>query len=523
MVTRKIEELLYYGIKNKMMSEYDVPLVRNQLLSLMKESEPMAASNNGEIGLLLSREDFNEINLESPYPILEVLINGAVAKGLIEDNTVERDLFDAKIMGCLMPRQGELAKTFYELISNENEKAATDYFYHLSKASNYIRMDRIEKNMNWEVNTAYGNLMITINLSKPEKDPKAIAKARLLKASSYPKCLLCLENVGYEGRLNHPGRSNHRVIPLTLDQEPWYLQYSPYVYYNEHCIVFKGQHSPMSISENTFVRLLDFLDILPHYFLGSNADLPIVGGSILSHDHFQGGHYEFPMAVGKIIMKATCPQHPEVNIGIVKWPLSVIRLSSANKASLIHLGTMILNKWRDYTDEANDIYAYSITENGEKEPHNTITPIARKNKSGDYELDLVLRNNRQSAEHPEGIFHPHRYLHHIKKENIGLIEVMGLAVLPPRLKTELKVVESVLTGYQTLESVADEINDHLPWVKALINKGGIRMKEGEARSLIENEVGNKFVQVLECAGVYKDNEAGRAGFIRFFESMGFNR
>ena len=508
-----IEKLLLYGIKNKLIKELDLPLVRNDLLSLMHLKEPAK--------LKISEEEIQAcINATSPVPILEALLDIAVSEGLIEDNITERDLFDGRMMGKLMPRPSELAYTYESIRAKEGNSAATDYFYKLSQASNYIRMDRIRKNMYWKVKTQYGDLEITINLSKPEKDPKEIAKARLLPQVSYPKCLLCLENVGYEGRLNYPGRANHRVLPLTLDKEAWYFQYSPYVYYNEHAIVFKGKHQAMKIQRKTFVRLLDFIEIMPHYFLGSNADLPIVGGSILSHDHFQGGHHQFPMEVAPIIIEGKDINYPNIHMGIVKWPLSVIRLSGPCKEDLVELSDRILKAWRNYSDEKLSILAYSDID-GEKIPHNTITPISRRNKDKLFELDLVLRNNRQDIKHPDGIFHPHRHLHHIKKENIGLIEVMGLAVLPARLKEELQNIEKVLTHRLALQDLKPSMDQHRPWIQELIKKYGDYLAAEEARQVIKKEVGQKFAEVLACAGVYKLNDEGLNGFKAFLESISF--
>ncbi len=505
MIQELIEQIMLFGIKNHMMDQLDTPLVRNQLMSLLELKEAFT----GEV-------DPN-IDYRTPLPILEKIVDYACQQGFIEDNITERDLFDAKVMGCLMPRPSELFRIYSDIKVSKGGEAATDYFYKLSKDSNYIRMDRISKNMYWQVETKYGNLEMTINLSKPEKDPKEIAKASLLPQSSYPKCLLCVENVGYEGRLNHPGRANHRVLPLTLDGEQWFFQYSPYVYFNEHSIILKGKHEPMKICKKTFVRLLDFTEELPHYFLGSNADLPIVGGSILSHDHFQGGHHQFPMEVAPLIVTAKTDRYPDVNVGLVKWPLSVIRLSSEKKEPMIDLANEILGAWRNYSDESLGIHAFTGGI-----PHNTITPISRRNKEGLFELDLVLRNNRQSDEHPHGIFHPHRHLHHVKKENIGLIEVMGLAVLPARLKVELADIERVIEGKISIDELPESMNPHIPWIKELIDQYGERLPEKEAHIVIQKEVGKKFSRVLECAGVYKMNKEGIKGFKAFLACLGMD-
>ncbi|MBC7960693.1 MAG: UDP-glucose--hexose-1-phosphate uridylyltransferase, partial [Vallitaleaceae bacterium] len=429
-------------------------------------------------------------------------------------NVTERDLLDAKIMAQLLPRQSEVIREFYQIQEAQGKEAATDYFYALSQNSNYIRMDRIAKNKHWMTQTEFGNFEITINLSKPEKDPAEIAAERNTPQLNYPKCLLCLENVGYAGRLNHPGRSNHRVIPITLDEQQWYIQYSPYVYYNEHAIIFSEVHRPMTISKNSFKRLLDFVDLFPHYFIGSNADLPIVGGSILSHDHFQGGHHTFPMEVAKVLKHYVNPNYAGIDIQMIKWPLSVIRLESANQDSLIELANHILELWRAYSDEDADILAFSA-----EVPHNTITPIARKNRAGRFELDLTLRNNRTTPEHPGGIFHPHEHLHHIKKENIGLIEVMGLAVLPPRLKDEMTLVEKILTGDVSFEeAMLDEtLIKHELWAKMLVDHYGTNCSPAKATETIQEAVGLKFSQVLECSGVYKQTEQGLASFEKFIQ------
>lgn len=513
MIGLRIEQLLEFGMCNNMIDKYDIPVVRNNLMAIFSLEEPYENYINRE-----EDKKVKEIDTTTPLPILNELLDIAVEKGIIEDNITERDLLDAKIMGCLMPRQSELNRTFHSIAEQEGKEAATNYFYKLSQDSNYIRMDRIAKNMHWYADSEYGDLEITINLSKPEKDPKEIAKAKLLPQASYPKCLLCVENAGYEGRLNHPGRSNHRVIPITLDKEQWYYQYSPYVYYNEHSIIFKGKHEPMKISKGTFVRLMDFVDVLPHYFLGSNADLPIVGGSILSHDHFQGGNHTFPMEVAKSIATGKTDKYSDVQVDIVKWPLSVIRLSAEKKENIINLADDILTAWRNYSDESLGIFAKTDA------PHNTITPISRRNEEGKYELDLVLRNNRQNEEHPDGIFHPHAHLHHIKKENIGLIEVMGLAVLPARLKTELGTIEKILTGTKSFDTLQEEEKEvmlkHKPFIDRLITTYGTTNIEETAKQIIEKEVGKIFKEVLECAGVYKMNEEGIAGMKRFLESIG---
>lgn len=511
----EVERLLQFAQKHSMIDSLDIIICRNALLDLLKLEEPYF----GEIP---------EENFDNPVQILERLLDYSYEKGLLEDNTsTYRDLLDARIMGILMPRQSEVSKGFYRTKEHEGIKAATDEFYALSQASNYIRMDRIAKNLYWETETEYGALEITVNLSKPEKDPKEIAASRLRPQANYPKCLLCLSNIGYAGHINHPARQNHRVIPVEVGSEQWYLQYSPYVYYNEHCILFNEKHIPMKISDKSFVKLFDFVEQFPHYFIGSNADLPIVGGSILSHDHFQGGRHVFPMEKAVVEAVYKNENYRGVTAGIVKWPMSVIRLSSQDKGELIKLSVEILDKWREYSDEALDILAYSEN-NGEKVPHNTITPIARINMSGEFEIDLVLRNNRISEEHPDGIYHPHKELHHIKKENIGLIEVMGLAVLPGRLNTELKEVEAILKGeLKRLEeaeaNTADIIHKHTAWIKELLEKYGSSCTKTESEEVLKKEVGEKFLRVLMDAGVYKRNKQGQEGFSRFMKEVGFKR
>ncbi len=511
----EVERLLQFALKHKMIEKLDVIMCRNLLLDLFKLEEPYF----GEV----PEEEF-----DSPVEILEELLDYAYEIGLIEDNTTTyRDLIDAKIMGLLMPRESEVVKKFLQVKDEKGVEEATDEFYALSQASNYIRMDRIAKNLYWEADTDYGALEITVNLSKPEKDPKEIAASKLKPQAKYPKCLLCLENVGYAGHINHPARQNHRVIPVTMGGEQWYLQYSPYVYYNEHCILFNEKHTPMKISDRSFVKLFDFVEQFPHYFIGSNADLPIVGGSILSHDHFQGGRHVFPMEKAQVEATFRNNRYENVKAGIVKWPMSVVRLSSKNKEDLIKLSVEMLDKWREYSDESADVLAYSKV-NGERVPHNTITPIARVNKSGEFEIDLVLRNNRASEEHPDGIFHPHKELHHIKKENIGLIEVMGLAVLPGRLNSELKEVEAILTGHlERLKAAEEDTNDsihkHISWIRELIEKYGSSCTSEEAETILKREVGDKFLRVLMDAGVYKRDDNGRAAFERFMRSAGFFR
>ena len=468
------------------------------------------------INLLL--DQFHEDDYEEPdaipslslEEILEGLLDEACRRELIPDSITYRDLFDTRLMNCLMPRPSQIQETFREKYA-VSPKEATDYFYKLSQDSNYIRRYRVYKDQKWKVPSIYGDIDITINLSKPEKDPKAIAAAGKAKASAYPKCQLCMENEGYAGRVNHPARENHRIIPLTINDSQWGFQYSPYVYYNEHCIVFNGQHTPMKIDRAAFRKLFDFVKQFPHYFLGSNADLPIVGGSILSHDHFQGGNYTFAMAKAPIELPVTIPGYDDVEAGIVKWPLSVLRIRHKDENRLIDLATHVLDCWRSYTDE--DAFIFACTDG---EPHNTITPIARK--VGDtYELDLTLRNNITTEEHPLGVYHPHAKLHHIKKENIGLIEVMGLAVLPSRLKQEMALLkDAILTG-SDLEK--DEVlQKHAEWVAEFLPSypeiNGENIDE-----ILRQEIGKVFVQVLEDAGVYKCTPEGREAFLKFVKTL----
>ena len=460
----------------------------------------------------LHLSDWEEPAVAQERPLEEILkdlLDWAVAQGLIEDGTTSRDLFDTELMGRLTPRPSQVRRTFFEKYTQSPE-AATDWYYRLSQDTDYIRRYRIKRDMKWVTDTPYGQLDITINLSKPEKDPRAIAAAKSAPQSGYPKCQLCVENEGYAGQMNHPARQNHRVIPLTIDGQDWFFQYSPYVYYNEHCIVFNGQHVPMKINRSTFRKQLDFIKQFPHYFVGSNADLPIVGGSILSHDHFQGGRYTFAMERAPIEREVAIPGFEDVAAGIVKWPMSVIRLRCADDNRLIDCADKILNAWRNYTDEAACIYAYT-----DGEPHNTITPIARM-RDGQFELDLVLRNNLTSEEYPLGIYHPHQELHHIKKENIGLIEVMGLAVLPARLKTELFDLADAIVEGRDLR--ADEVlSKHADWAEELMNRY-IFTREN-VMEILQNEVGKVFATVLEHAGVYKCTEEGRTAFLRFIASL----
>ena len=495
MLSENIKKLVQYGVESGLMPECERVYATNLLLDCFKEDEYVDCDC-----------DLSNIVLED---VLKNLLDEAVARGIIEDSVVYRDLFDTKLMNCLTPRPAEVQRTFHEKYE-ESPEAATDYFYGLSRASDYIRTYRVKKDLKWTVDTDYGTLDITINLSKPEKDPKAIAAAKNAPQSAYPKCLLCVENEGYAGRANHPARENHRIIPIRINDSDWGFQYSPYVYYNEHCIVFNGQHTPMKIEKATFVKLFDFIKLFPHYFLGSNADLPIVGGSILSHDHFQGGHYTFAMEKAPIIKNFTVKGYEDVTCGIVKWPLSVIRLQCKDEKRIIDLADHILKAWRGYTDEAAFVFAET-----DGEPHNTITPIARK-RGELFELDLALRNNITTEEHPLGVYHPHEKLHHIKKENIGLIEVMGLAVLPSRLKGELEDLADAIVSGKDLRS--DEVlAKHADWVEEF--KPNYTITKDNVEEILQKEVGKVFCQVLEDAGVFKCNEEGLEAFGRFIETL----
>ena len=504
MIQDKIRELVQYGLLTGLVSAEDEIYTTNRLLELFQiEDYPY--------GFGEKIEQTEEEAVKRLPDLLTEMMDYAVENGILqEDGIVYRDLFDTKIMSCLVGRPSEIIRRFHEEYEKSPE-AATDFFYKFSQDTDYIRRYRVCRDEKWVTPTKYGNLDITINLSKPEKDPKAIAAARLAKQGGYPKCLLCVENEGYAGRINHPARQNHRIIPLTINGSRWGFQYSPYVYYNEHCIVFNGKHTPMKIERATFGKLLDFVTQFPHYFVGSNADLPIVGGSILSHDHFQGGHYTFAMAKAPIEKEITFKGYEDVEAGIVKWPMSVIRIKSADRDKLIDLADKILLAWRGYTDEEAFIFAET-----DGEPHNTITPIARR-RDGDYELDLVLRNNITTEEHPLGVYHPHAHLHHIKKENIGLIEVMGLAVLPARLKGEMaELRDAILTG-KDLHST-ETLASHADWALKFMSKYD-KIDESNIDGIINEEIGLVFKEVLECAGVYKCTDEGRAAFQKFIDAV----
>lgn len=498
MIQENIAKLVQYGLITGLIEPADKIYTTNRLLELFGLDEPGEQENVS-------------VQPEELETILSEMLDYAYEKGLLEENSVAyRDLFDTKIMSVLVPRPSEVIRVFHEKYE-KSPKEATDYFYKLSQDTDYIRRYRIKKDQKWITQTQYGDLDITINLSKPEKDPKAIAAAKNAKQSGYPKCLLCVENEGYAGRLNHPARQNHRIIPVTINGSQWGFQYSPYVYYQEHCIVFNSKHVPMKIEHDTFCKLFDFVKQFPHYIVGSNADLPIVGGSILSHDHFQGGHYEFPMAKAPVEREFTIRGFEDVKAGIVKWPMSVIRISAKEPERLIALADKILAAWRGYTDEAAFIYAET-----DGEPHNTITPIARKRGEND-ELDLVLRNNITTPEHPLGVYHPHAKLHHIKKENIGLIEVMGLAVLPARLKGEMEQLsKAILSGADIRKD--EVLEKHADWVEEFLPRYE-KVDESNIMDILHKEIGDVFMQVLEDAGVYKRTEEGQAAFDRFIKSL----
>lgn len=509
MIQERILELTEYGLVTGLVEEADKVYTINRLMELLEVDDIEDAVFEAYEKRKPMTQQTAEETLEK---ILDEMMVYAYDKGIMKENSiVYRDLFDTKIMGCLVARPSEIRKKFYELYNKESSLAATDYFYKLSCDSNYIRRQRIKKDQKWTTETEFGTLDVTINLSKPEKDPKAIAAAKLAKQSAYPKCQLCKENEGYAGRVNHPARQNHRIIPITINDSEWFFQYSPYVYYNEHCIVFNSLHTPMKIERATFGKLLDFVTQFPHYFVGSNADLPIVGGSILTHDHFQGGHYTFAMAKAPIEKEIYFKGFEGVKAGIVKWPMSVIRIAAKDKKRLIDLADKILLAWRGYTDEAAFIFAET-----EGEPHNTITPIARR-RGEDYELDLVLRNNITTQEHPLGVYHPHAHLHHIKKENIGLIEVMGLAVLPARLKDEMAELEEALLTGKDLRST-ETLASHAQWVEGFLPKYDAITRDN-VTDIIHEEIGLVFNEVLKCAGVYKCTEEGRGAFLRFIDAV----
>lgn len=488
----KINQLINYGLENQMISLYDVDYSINMLLDLFKLD-------------CFERTTVEKIDY---YLLIEDMLDYAVKVGLIEDNITERDLFDTKIMNCIMPRPSEVVNKFYQLY-DENKQKATQYFYDLSIHSNYIRKARTDKNIKFSHYYKYGDIQISINLSKPEKDPKEIAKAKLAKSTGYPKCLLCKENVGYAGNMNHPARQTHRIIPLDLNGKTYNFQYSPYVYYNEHCIIFNNEHVPMVINRQTFENLFTFIEKFPHYMIGSNADLPIVGGSILTHDHYQGGRHRFPMQDASVIKEIEIKGYENIKVQMLNWPLSTLRLTADDKEVLVDLSDKILNHWINYDDVSCDILSHTNDVR-----HNTVTPIARMDNNR-YQIDIVLRNNRTNDEHPLGIFHPHAKHHHIKKENIGLIEVMGLAVLPARLKDELECLKLCLLKKKCIDDL-ESLKKHKEWFEYLQT---LEFDEQSIDEFIEKEVTKKFVSVLENAGVYKMNQKGIEGFTRFVDSL----
>ncbi|MCR4903213.1 MAG: UDP-glucose--hexose-1-phosphate uridylyltransferase [Butyrivibrio sp.] len=509
-IQESLKSLVAYGYKTGLIEKEDIIYTLNTLLIDLN----LDSCDISENDVITLADSLSEAEIEKGTLLEEILKsidNYAVANSLIEnDSVVYRDLFDTKLMGRMTPRPSDVIKKFNALYKESPEKA-TDFYYSFSRNTDYIRRYRISKDLKWIAPTEYGDLDITINLSKPEKDPKAIAAAKNAKQSGYPKCQLCRENEGYSGRLDHPARENHRIIPVTIQNNQWGFQYSPYVYYNEHCIVFNSQHIPMKIEHGTFCKLFDFVKQFPHYFVGSNADLPIVGGSILSHDHFQGGHYNFAMAKAPVERNFTIKGFEDIKAGVVKWPMSVIRLSGSNTDRIIALADHILANWRNYTDETAFILAET-----DGTPHNTITPIARK-RGDDYELDLVLRNNITTTEHPLGVYHPHAKLHHIKKENIGLIEVMGLAVLPARLKTEMADLKKAMLNGDDLR--ADEVlSKHADWVDEF-KSGYDHIDADNIDEIINTEIGKVFMHVLEDAGVYKRTTEGQEAFDRFINSL----
>jgi UDPglucose--hexose-1-phosphate uridylyltransferase len=508
-----IEMLLAFALDNQLIEPLDVIPSRNALLDLLRISQPSDLA-------------VTEALPPTAVPILERILDYAAETGILEHNhTTNRDLLDARIMGLLMPRASETSRKFWHIAHSDSIEAATDYFYRQSIASNYIRFNRIQNNPNWHTNTDYGQLEITVNLSRPEKTLQEIALLKHAPVSGYPKCLLCEENVGYSGRLNHPARQNHRVIPLTIEGQSWFFQYSPYIYYNEHSIVINNEHVPMKIGPSTFRKLIAFVEQFPHYFIGSNADLPIVGGSILNHDHYQAGRHPFAMELARDEHTFSHPTNPNVLASIIQWPLSVVRLRSRDQQQLLAAANHMLEAWRAYSDLEHEIIAYSNI--GDTAiPHNTITPIARYNQQGEYELDMVLRNNRTDEQRPDGIFHPQQRLHHIKQENIGLIEVMGLAVLPGRLQQELQEIGQILIGATTVTaSVTDDpshpLHKHQLWIEDLISRYGTNQTSDRVELILQQEVGHKFMEVLLDAGVYKRDEHGSRGFYQFMLQLGY--
>ncbi len=500
-----VEQLLCYGVKKGLIEKIDKIYCRNILMNILKINIPA--------------DDFDSEKYaapDMPHKILEVLLKYAADKKIIEDTQTQKDWFDTRLMDAITPMPSWVLAHYNKLIKEQNIKAATSWYYNFSKSTNYIRQERINKNIIWHYdNEKYETLDITINLSKPEKDPKEIAKLKHMKSTGYPSCLLCAENMGYSGNLNHPARQNHRILPLTLNNEQWYYQYSPYIYFNEHVIALRGEHVPMDINRSTFVRLLEFTREIPHYFMGSNAGLPIVGGSILSHDHYQGGGYEMPMAKANIYKSFKWDKFPDVGAGLVNWPMTCIRLQCADLYTLADAAEYVLESWQEYSDEERFVLAYS-----DGEMHNAITPIAR-NRGDYFEIDLVLRNNITTQDLPMGVYHPHPHLHHIKKENIGLIEVMGVFILPGRLKHELDLVKSILTGKDINIEEYPELEKHMHWVEKMQKEHSMPLSESTADDLLRKEIGKICLEVLDCAAVFKDTEDGRQGTLDFMKNCGF--
>lgn len=498
-ISRSISILTDYAVKKGLIGELDRIWARNTML--------------GILGIVDFDESVSNVSSDGfkIQDILNEILDYAVKNNIIEDSIVYKDLLDTRLMGVITPRPSEVSAGIFSAYKTYGARTAADMFYEFCKTVNYIRTDRIKKDLKWITKTEYGDIDITINLSKPEKDPKAIAEALKIKNSSYPKCQLCPENTGYFGRANHPARENIRILPVNLNDEDWYVQYSPYSYYNEHCIVFNKLHTPMVINKATFLKLFDFVSLVPHYFVGSNADLPIVGGSILTHEHFQGGNYSFAMAKASVENDIYFSGFEDIKAGIVKWPMSVIRLTSDNAKRLAELSDKILSEWRNYTDEEANIYAYT-----DKIPHNTITPIVRM-VDGKYQIDLVFRNNKASEEYPDGIYHPHSEHHHLKKENIGLIEVMGLAVLPSRLKNEIKLLKNAMLSGKNISEIP-EIKKHSEWAEEILKKH-IEFNEENAEDIIKEEIGVVFLKILEQCGVFERSENGKKQFLRFIEKV----
>lgn len=506
-VTYTLEKLLHFAIAHQLMEAVDRPYYRNLLLDVFRLDAPACD---------VSAEE--EPVPETATALLRELCDLAVENGLLEDLSYARELFSARIMGLLTPSPREVREAFLGRLQQGNPEEATERFYRMCQACDYIKVDAIAQNIRYFSDSPVGELEITINLSKPEKDPREIAKLKNAPSVGYPKCMLCIENPGYAGRSNFPARQNHRVVPMKLAGQDWYVQYSPYAYYPEHCIVFNHQHIPMKIDRGTFERLFSFVGQLPHYMLGSNADLPIVGGSILNHDHFQGGRYSFPMDKAGVRAALKSPR-AAVSACLLDWPMSAVKLSGTDEAALIDEADRILHAWRGWSDPACDILAET-----DGMPHNTITPILRR-ENDVYHLTLVLRNNRTSDEHPLGIFHPHAPLHHIKKENIGLIEVMGLFILPGRLKVELAELQDFLTGKRPMVRPAEEDASakHYDWIHQMVEEHGLCASNEEAEVLLRGEVARVCAQVLADAGVYKLDDNGLAGFLRFMESLGYQQ